>query len=217
MKKFNIVIVGATGNVGREILNILDARNFPYNNIFALSSSKSEGQKITYGNDKEVITQDLEKFDFKDVDIVISSAGSKVSEKFVPRATKAGAIVIDNTSFFRMQKDVPLIVPEVNEKDLIKFKKKKVIANPNCSTIQMVVALKPIHDLFEIKKIVVSTYQSTSGAGKLAMDELFYQTLDVYKNKPLSPKVFPKRISFNLIPQIDNFVESGDTKEEKND
>ena len=125
MKKFNIVIVGATGNVGREILNILDARNFPYNNIFALASSKSEGQKITYGNDKEVIAQDLEKFDFKDIDMVISSAGSKVSEKFVPRATKAGAIVIDNTSFFRMQKDVPLIVPEVNEKDLIKFKKRK--------------------------------------------------------------------------------------------
>ncbi len=215
MKKYNIAVVGATGNVGREILNILDSRNFPYKNIFAIASPKSEGQKITYGNDKEIISQNLENFDFKNIDIVLSSAGSKISEKFVLKATKSGAIVIDNTSYFRMQKDVPLIVPEVNEKDLGLYKKKKIISNPNCSTIQMVLALKPIHDLFEIKKIVVSTYQSTSGAGKVAMDELFYQTLDVYKNKPLVPNFFPKKIAFNLIPQIDSFIENGDTKEEK--
>ena len=215
MKKYNIAVVGATGNVGREILNILDYRNFPYKNICAIASSKSEGQKITYGNDKEIISQNLENFDFKNIDIVLSSAGSKISEKFVPKATKCGAIVIDNTSCFRMQKDVPLIVPEVNEKDLSLYKKKKIISNPNCSTIQMVLALKPINDLFQIKKIVVSTYQSTSGAGKVAMDELFYQTLDVYKNKPLIPNFFPKKIAFNLIPQIDSFIENGDTKEEK--
>ncbi len=215
MKKYNIAVVGATGNVGREILNILDSRSFPCKNIFAIASPKSEGQKIIYGNDKEVISQNLESFDFRNVDIVLSSAGSKVSEKFIPKAIKAGAIVIDNTSYFRMQKDIPLIVPEVNEKDLSFYKKKRIISNPNCSTIQMVLALKPIHDLFELKKIVVSTYQSTSGAGKIAMDELFHQTLDVYKNKPLVQNFFPKRIAFNLIPQIDSFIENGDTKEEK--
>ena len=215
MKKYNIAIVGATGNVGREILNILDFRAFPIKEIFALASSKSEGQKIIYGNDKEAIIKDLEKFEFKNVDIVFSSAGSEISKKFIPKAVKSGAIVIDNTSCFRMHKDVPLIVPEVNLEDLKDFKKKKIISNPNCSTIQMVMALKPIHDLFEIKKIVVSTYQSTSGAGKEAMDELFYQTLDVYKNKQLVPKVFSKRIAFNLIPHIDEFLKTGDTKEEK--
>ena len=214
MKKYNIAIVGATGNVGREILNILDFRKFPTNNIFAVASSKSEGTKINYGNDKEIIVSDLEKFSFKNVDIVLSSAGSEISKNFSKKAVKSGSIIIDNTSCFRMDKDIPLIVPEVNPEDLKNYKKKKIIANPNCSTIQMVLALKPLHELFKIKKIVVSTYQSTPGAGKTAMDELFHQTLDVYKNKPLEPTFFSKRIAFNLIPHIDDFLENGDTKEE---
>ena len=214
MKKYNIAVVGATGNVGREILNILDFRKFPTDKIFALASSKSEGIKISYGNDKEIIASDLEKFSFKNIDIVLSSAGSNISKNLAQRAVKDGSIIIDNTSYFRMEKNIPLIVPEVNPEDLSKYKKKKIIANPNCSTIQMVVALKPLHDLFKIKKIIVSTYQSTSGAGKKAMDELFHQTLDVYKNKPLEPTFFSKRIAFNLIPHIDDFLKSGDTKEE---
>ena len=215
MKKYNLAILGATGNVGREVLNIIDERNFPVKEIFALASKNSEGKKITYGNDKSITAQNLEKFDFKNTDIVISSPGSEVSKVYVPKATKAGAVVIDNTSYFRMEKDIPLIVPEVNPKEISKFKKKKIIANPNCSTIQLVTVLKPIHDAFSIKRVVVSTYQSTSGAGKKAMDELFNQTLDVYKNKHLKNKVFTKRIAFNLIPHIDKFLEDGYTKEEK--
>ena len=213
MKKYNVAVVGATGNVGREILNIIDERDFPLKKLFAVASSKSEGTKISYGNDKEIEVQSLEKFKFKGVDFVLSSPGSKISQKFVPEAVKDGAIVIDNTSYFRMKKDIPLIVPEVNPEE-IKNIKKKIISNPNCSTIQMVVALKPINDLFKIKKIIVSTYQSTSGAGKSAMDELFHQTLDVYKNKNLIPKNFTKRIAFNLIPHIDDFMSDGNTKEE---
>ena len=214
MKNYNLAVVGATGNVGREILNILDQRSFPIKNLHALASNKSEGTKLTYGDDKEITVEDLDKFNFKNTDIVLSSPGSIVSKKFVPKATKAGSIVIDNTSLFRMDKDIPLVVPEVNPSDLETFTKKKIIANPNCSTIQMAVALKPIDDLFNIKKVIVSTYQSTSGAGKLAMEELFHQTLDVYKNKPLKTNIFSKRIAFNLIPHIDDFIESGDTKEE---
>ena len=214
MKNYNLAVVGATGNVGREILNILDQRSFPIKNLHALASNKSEGTKLTYGDDKEITVEDLDKFNFKNTDIVLSSPGSIVSKKFVPKATKAGSIVIDNTSLFRMDKDIPLVVPEVNPSDLETFTKKKIIANPNCSTIQMAVALKPIDDLFSIKKVIVSTYQSTSGAGKLAMEELFHQTLDVYKNKPLKTNIFTKRIAFNLIPHIDDFIESGDTKEE---
>ena len=213
MKKFNLAVVGATGNVGREILNILDIRNFPVKELHAVASARSEGLKINYGNDKEIVVQNLESFDFKKIDLVLSSPGSQISEKFVPLAAKSGAFVIDNTSFFRMKKDVPLIIPEVNPED-IKLAKKKIISNPNCSTIQMVLGLKPIHDLFKIKKIIVSTYQSTSGAGKDAMDELFHQTLDVYKNKPLKSRVFTKRIAFNLIPHIDSFLENNFTKEE---
>lgn len=214
MKNYNLAVVGATGNVGREILNILDQRSFPIKNLHALASNKSEGTKLTYGNDKEITVEDLDRFNFKNTDIVLSSPGSNVSKKFVPKATKEGSIVIDNTSLFRMDKDIPLVVPEVNPSDLEAFAKKKIIANPNCSTIQMAVALKPIDDLFSIKKVIVSTYQSTSGAGKLAMEELFHQTLDVYKNKPLKTNIFSKRIAFNLIPHIDDFIESGDTKEE---
>ena len=214
MKKYNIAIIGATGNVGREILNIIEERKFPYNNIFALASDKSEGKKLKFGENSLEVNK-LSNFSFKNIDIVLSSPGAGISKIFVPKAVSDGAIVIDNTSFFRMDKDVPLIVPEVNSKEIAKFKKKRIIANPNCSTIQMVLALKPIHDLYGIKRIVVSTYQSTSGAGKSAMDELFHQTLDVYKNKPLRPKFFTKRIAFNLIPHIDDFLDDGQTKEEQ--
>ena len=153
MKNYNLAVVGATGNVGREILNILDQRSFPIKNLHALASNKSEGTKLTYGDDKEITVEDLDKFNFKNTDIVLSSPGSIVSKKFVPKATKAGSIVIDNTSLFRMDKDIPLVVPEVNPGDLETFTKKKIIANPNCSTIQMAVALKPIDDLFNIKKV----------------------------------------------------------------
>ena len=214
MKKYNIAIVGATGNVGREVLGILDDRNFPVGELFALASKNSEGKKINYANKKVIKVQDLEKFKFKNIDIVISSPGSEISKLYVPVAIKAGAVVIDNTSLFRLNKDIPLVVPEVNPKEISKYKKKKIIANPNCSTIQLVTVLKPLHDKFIIKRVVVSTYQSTSGAGKNAMDELFNQTLDVYKNKNLKQKVFSKKIAFNIIPHIDKFLDDGQTKEE---
>lgn len=213
MSKFNIAVVGATGNVGREILSILNERNFPVKKIFALASKKSEGKRIDFGS-KKIKVQSLETFNFKNSDIVLSSAGSAISESFIKKASDSGAITIDNTSCFRMNKDVPLIVPEVNVKEISKWKKKKIISNPNCSTIQLVTALKPIHDAFKIKRIIVSTYQSTSGAGKKAMDELFYQTLDVYKNKNLKSDIFSKQIAFNVIPQIDVFLDDGKTKEE---
>lgn len=213
MSKFNIAVVGATGNVGREILSILNERNFPVKKIFALASKKSEGKRIDFGS-KKIKVQSLETFNFKNADIVLSSAGSAISESFIKKASDSGAITIDNTSCFRMDKDVPLIVPEVNVKEISKWKKKKIISNPNCSTIQLVTALKPIHDAFKIKRIIVSTYQSTSGAGKKAMDELFYQTLDVYKNKNLKSDIFSKQIAFNVIPQIDVFLDDGKTKEE---
>ncbi|MDC3091622.1 aspartate-semialdehyde dehydrogenase [Rickettsiales bacterium] len=214
MKKYSLAIIGATGNVGREILNILAERNFPVRNIEVLASEKSKGKFLNFGK-KKLKVKDLSGFDFTSTDIVLSSPGSEISKKYAPIAASQGAIVIDNTSFFRMNRNVPLIVPEVNGKDIINYKKKGIIANPNCSTIQMVMALKPLHDVFEIKRIVVSTYQSTSGAGKQAMDELFHQTLDVYKNKPLRQNIFTKRIAFNLIPHIDSFIEDGQTKEEE--
>ena len=214
-KKYNIAIVGVTGNVGREILNILSERKFPISNIDALASESSDGKIIKYGNRKTVKVKKLKGFDFTKTDIVLSSAGSNISKEFALKAAKEGAIVIDNTSYFRLDKKIPLVVPEVNKEEIVNYKKKGIIANPNCSTIQMVVALKPLHDLFGIKRIVVSTYQSTSGSGKQAMDELFHQTLDVYKNKQLKPKVFSKNIAFNLIPHIDNFLEDGQTKEEE--
>ncbi len=215
MKKYNLAIIGATGNVGREILNILEERNFPYNKIELLASSSSKGKTLEFGKNNSLKVKNLDSFNFKNIDLVLSSAGAKISKVFAPIATKAGAIVIDNTSEFRMNKDVPLIVPEVNAIDIKNYAKKKIISNPNCSTIQMVVALKPLHDLYEIKRIIVSTYQSTSGAGKKAMDELFHQTLDVYKKKPLKPNFFTKKIAFNVIPHIDVFLKDGQTKEEQ--
>ena len=215
MKKINIAIIGSTGNVGREILKILVERKFPFGKIELLASEKSVGKKINFQKKKAIEVKNLESFNFRNVDIVFSSAGAIVSKTFVPKALDKGAVVIDNTSAFRLEKNVPLIVPEVNADVLKNFKKNGIIANPNCSTIQMVTALKPIHDQLGIKRIVVSTYQSTSGAGKSAMDELFHQTLDVYRNKSLIPNIFTKKIAFNLIPHIDDFLDEGQTKEEQ--
>lgn len=210
---YKIAVIGATGNVGREMLNILDERKFPVSDVIALASSRSAGREISFG-DKDIKVQDLATFDFKGVDIVLSSPGASVSAEFSPKAAKAGAVVIDNTSYWRMDPDVPLVVPEVNPHALADFNKKNIIANPNCSTIQMVVALKPLHDEAKIKRVVVATYQSVSGSGKEAMDELFNQTKGVYMNQDAVPEVYPKQIAFNLIPQIDKFMDDGMTKEE---
>jgi aspartate-semialdehyde dehydrogenase len=206
--------VGGTGNVGREMLQIVAERNFPVKEVIPLASSRSVGQEVSFGEDDVLKVRALDKFDFKGVDIVLSSAGAKISADFAPKAAAAGAIVIDNTSFFRMDPDVPLVVPEVNPEDIALYAKKGIIANPNCSTIQMVVALKPLHDLVKIKRVVVSTYQSVSGAGKEGMDELFNQTRNVFTNGPLDHKKFTKQIAFNVIPHIDVFMDDGYTKEE---
>jgi aspartate-semialdehyde dehydrogenase len=211
---FRVAVVGATGNVGREMLNILAERQFPVKDVIPLASERSTGSEISFGEDRVLKVLPLDKFDFKGVDIVLSSAGAKISADFAPKAAAAGAIIIDNTSFFRMDPDVPLVVPEVNPEDIALYRKRGIIANPNCSTIQMVVALKPLHDLVKIKRVVVSTYQSVSGAGKEGMDELFNQTRAVFTNGSLDPKTFTKQIAFNVIPHIDVFMEDGYTKEE---
>ena len=217
-EKYNLAVVGATGNVGREVINILEQRDFPIDQLYLLASSRSKGQKINF-KDQELIVQDLEDFDFSKVQIGLFSPGSSVSAIYAPKAAAKGCIVIDNTSFFRMKDDVPLIVPEVNPEALdslfLENSKSKIIANPNCSTIQMVVALKPIHDVAIINRIVVSTYQSVSGSGKEAMDELFLQTQNIYSNKNIEKKKFTKQIAFNVIPHIDSFIENGNTKEEQ--
>lgn len=210
---YKVAIAGATGNVGREVLKILDERNFPVDDVIALASSRSVGKEVSFG-DNDIKCQDLAKFDFKGVDIVLSSPGGSVSAQYSPVAAKAGAVVIDNTSHFRMDPDVPLIVPEVNPEAIAEHTKRNIIANPNCSTIQMVVALKPLHDAAKIKRVVVSTYQSVSGSGKSAMDELFNQTKGIYVNQSPEPQVYPKQIAFNVIPQIDVFMDDGMTKEE---
>ncbi len=210
---YKVAVVGATGNVGREILNILKERNFPVDDVIALASERSAGRDVYFGDDA-VKVQDLSKFDFKGVDLVLSSPGAKVSAEYSPIAAKAGAVVIDNTSHFRMDPDIPLVVPEVNPQDIALHTKKGIIANPNCSTIQMVVALKPLHDIAKIKRVVVSTYQSVSGGGKEAMDELFNQTRHFYMNDTVNPEIFPKQIAFNVIPQIDKFMDDNSTKEE---
>ncbi|MGH1375367.1 MAG: aspartate-semialdehyde dehydrogenase [Alphaproteobacteria bacterium] len=210
---YKVAVAGATGNVGREVLNILHERNFPVDEIIPLASSRSAGRDVSFG-DNDVKVQDLAKFDFKGVDIVLSSPGGSVSAKYSPIAAKAGAVVIDNTSHFRMDPDVPLIVPEVNPEAIAEHTKRNIIANPNCSTIQMVVALKALHDAANIKRVVVSTYQSVSGSGKAAMDELFNQTKGVYMNQTPTPSEYPKQIAFNAIPQIDTFMDDGMTKEE---
>ncbi len=209
---YKVAVVGATGNVGHEMLKILDERQFPADDVVALASSRSVGREVSYG-DQNLKVKDLATFDFKGIDIVLSSPGGKVSAEYSPIAAKAGATVIDNTSYWRMDPDVPLIVPEVNP-HAVNDVKKGIIANPNCSTIQMVVALKPLHDAAKIKRVVVSTYQSTSGSGKEAMDELFNQTKGIYANQTPVPSVYPKQIAFNAIPQIDVFMDDGMTKEE---
>ena len=209
-----VAIVGATGNVGREMLDILVERDFPVDEVFALASSRSKGDAVQFGN-KELIVEDLSEFDFSNADIALFSAGGKISGEFAPLAAEKNCVVIDNSSRFRMDSDVPLIVPEVNREAIVNYEKTKIIANPNCSTIQMVVALKPLHDLGAIKRVVVSSYQSTSGAGKAAMDELFEQTKGIYSNNSIEPEIFQTQISFNVIPQIGPFVSSGYTEEEE--
>jgi len=211
---YKIAVVGATGNVGRELLQVMAEREFPADEVVALASSRSLGREVSYGENKVLKVQDLALFDFKGTDIVLSSPGAKVSAEYSPKAAKAGAVVIDNTSHFRMDPDVPLVVPEVNPDAIAGFTKKGIIANPNCSTIQMGVALKPLHDLAGLKRVVVATYQSVSGAGKEAMDELFNQTRAIFVNDPVQPGKFTKQIAFNVIPHIDDFMDSGETKEE---
>ena len=207
----NITIVGATGNVGRKIIEVLENKNFPVDNLCLVASSKSAGSKLKFKG-KEIIVEDLETFDFSKGKITFFSAGGKISEKYVPLAAKHST-VIDNSSHFRMDPDVPLIVPQVNSNDL-KNIKKNIIANPNCSTSQLVIVLKPLHDLFKIKRVVISTYQSTSGAGKAPMDELIEQTKLSLENKKINSKNFTKQIAFNAIPHIDVFADEGYTKEE---
>jgi aspartate-semialdehyde dehydrogenase len=211
---YKVAVVGATGNVGRELLQILSERAFPADEVVALASSRSVGAEVSYGDDDILKVQNLDTYDFKGVDFVLSSAGSKISADFAPRAARAGAIVIDNTSHFRMDPDVPLVVPEVNAHAIAGYAKKNIIANPNCSTIQMVVALKPLHDIAKVTRVVVATYQSVSGAGKEAMDELFTQTRGIYVNDPMVREQFTKQIAFNVIPHIDVFMDDGMTKEE---
>ena len=207
----NIAIVGATGNVGRKIIEVLEKKNFPIDNLYFVASSKSAGSKLKF-KDKEIEVENLETFDFSKAKITFFSAGGKISEKYVPLAAKH-SVVIDNSSHFRMDQDVPLIVPQVNSHDL-KDIKKNIVANPNCSTAQLVIVLKPLHDLFKIKRVVISTYQSTSGAGKAPMDELVEQTKLSLENKKITSRNFTKQIAFNAIPHIDMFVNDGYTKEE---
>ena len=209
----NIAIVGATGNVGRKLIEVLEKKNFPISELFLIASSKSEGKKISYSG-KEHTVIDLEKFDFSKVKIAFFAAGSEIAEKWAHVAAEK-TIVIDNSKFFRKDPDIPLVVPEVNSKELVHVKNKNIIANANCSVIPLVVALKPLHDLYNVKRIVVSTYQSVSGAGKDPMDELLSQTQDFFQNKNLESKYFTKQIAFNAIPHIDSFLEDGYTKEEQ--
>jgi aspartate-semialdehyde dehydrogenase len=210
---FKVAVVGATGNVGREMLGILAERSFPADEVIALASRKSMGVDVSFG-DRTLKCKALDHYDFTDVDICLMSAGSAVSKEFSPRIAAKGAVVIDNSSCWRYDSDVPLVVPEVNADALAGFRKRGIIANPNCSTAQLVIALKPLHDHARIKRVVVSTYQSVSGAGKDAMDELFSQTKAVFTVGEVVSKKFPKRIAFNVIPQIDVFMEDGFTKEE---
>src|SRR5271168_2132453 len=210
---YSIAVVGATGNVGREMLAILAEREFPADEVVALASRKSQGVEVSFG-DRTLKIKALEHFDFSGVDICLMSAGSAVSKEFSPKIAAAGAVVIDNSSAWRYDSDIPLIVPEVNADAVAGFRKRGIIANPNCSTAQLVVALKPLHDRAKIKRVVVATYQSVSGAGKEAIEELFSQTKSVFQLDEVESKKFPKRIAFNLIPQIDAFMDDGSTKEE---
>tara|TARA_B100000029_G_scaffold459849_1_gene490339 strand:+ start:1125 stop:2168 length:1044 start_codon:yes stop_codon:yes gene_type:complete len=217
-QKYNIAVVGATGAVGSEIIQILDQRDFPIDNLYLLASSKSQGKKIQF-KEREFIVENLAEFDFSKAHIGLFSPGGKVSAEYAPKAANAGCIVIDNTSHFRMQKNIPLIVPEVNSTALDEFfednSRINIISNPNCSTIQMVVALKPLHQKSIINRVVVSTYQAVSGAGKTAMDELFNQTQHIYANQEIKKNKFTKQIAFNAIPHIGSFLKNGNTEEEQ--
>jgi aspartate-semialdehyde dehydrogenase len=210
---YKVAVVGATGNVGREILDILAERAFPADEVVALASRRSQGSEVSFG-DKVLKIKSLDDYDFSDTEICLMSAGGDISKEWAPRIGQQGCVVIDNSSAWRTDPDVPLVVPEVNADAVRGFTKKNIIANPNCSTAQLVVALKPLHDAAKITRVVVSTYQSVSGAGKEGMDELFNQTKTVYSIGQMEMKKFPKRIAFNLIPQIDVFMEDGFTKEE---
>ena len=215
---YRVAVAGATGAVGREMLQTLAERNFPADKVIALASLRSAGREVSYGEDDVLTIGSLDKFDFADADIALFSAGGDTAKEVAPKAGAAGCIVIDNSSAFRMDDDVPLIVPEVNadtvERALPANGGRNIIANPNCSTAQLVVALKPLHDKFGVRRVVVSTYQATSGAGKAAMDELFNQTRGIYVNDPVQPELFTKQIAFNAIPHIDKFLDDGFTKEE---
>jgi len=210
---FKIAIAGATGNVGREMLDVLSERDFPVDEVVALASSRSVGREVSFG-DQTLTVKNLENYDFSDTDICLMSAGGSVSQKWSPKIGQQGCVVIDNSSAWRYNADVPLIVPEVNADAITGFASRNIIANPNCSTIQLVVALKPLHDAATIKRVVVATYQSVSGGGKDAMDELFNQTKAVFVADPIEANVHTKRIAFNVIPHIDVFMEDGTTKEE---
>ena len=213
MRKYNVVIVGATGNVGREFLSILYERSFPVKEVYAVASRFSAGKTVVFGN-KKLTVIDIEEFDFAKADIALFGAGSDVAKKYAKKAGKKGCVVIDNSSYFRMDKDIPLIIPEVNKEAIKDYKNHNVIANPNCSTIQMLLSLKPLHQQAKIKRVVVATYQSVSGAGKKAMDELYNQTKKTFLNEKQKPETFTKQIAFNVIPHIDVFMEDGSTKEE---
>lgn len=211
---YKIAVVGATGNVGRAILQCVAERDFPADEVVALGSERSIGVEVSFGEDNVLKVHDLVDFDFKGIDIALFSPSAKVSAEHAPRAAKAGAVVIDNTSQFRMDPDVPLIVPEVNPTAISQHSKRNIIANPNCSTIQLVMALKPLHDVAVVERVVVATYQSVSGGGKQAMDELFEQTKGIFVNNPPRHEQFTKQIAFNVIPHIDVFMDDGATKEE---
>src|SRR6266480_707508 len=210
---YKVAVVGATGNVGREMLGVLAERSFPADEVVALASRRSQGSEVSFG-DETLKVKAFEHYDFSDVDLCLMSAGSAVSKEWSPKIARAGAVVIDNSSCWRYDSDVPLVVPEVNADAVEGFRKKGIIANPNCSTAQLVVVLKPLHDKATITRVVVATYQSVSGAGKEAMDELFTQTKSVYTLDEITPKKFSKRIAFNVIPHIDVFIDDGFTKEE---
>jgi aspartate-semialdehyde dehydrogenase len=211
---YRVAVVGATGAVGREMLKTLAERHFPVDEVAAVASGRSTGQEVSFGDKKVLKVRNLETFDFRGWDIGLFSPGASVSAVHAPRAAEAGCVVIDNTSHFRMEPDIPLVVPEVNPQALAKFSRRNIIANPNCSTIQMVVALKPLHDQFRIRRVVVATYQSVSGAGKEGMDELYSHTKSVFVHESSPPQQFTKEIAFNCIPHIDKFLDDGSTKEE---
>jgi aspartate-semialdehyde dehydrogenase len=213
VKKFNIAVVGATGVVGETIMTVLEERNFPVDKLYPLASERSVGKSVVF-NKKEVDIISLAQFDFSKVDIALFSAGGDISAQYAPKAADNGCVVIDNTSFFRYDDDIPLVIPEVNPEKIAQYKNRYIIANPNCSTMQMLVAIKPIHDAVGIDRINVATYQAVSGSGKKAVSELIEQVGQLLNGKPVEPKVYPQQIAFNALPHIDEFLENGYTKEE---